>query len=298
MNNETKGTILAIVAAVVSGLSIPLNKIFVVNMDPLVFTALRSIVVGAIFLGLSLRSGPVLKKVRRSWKYLISIAIVGGSFAFLLFFTGLKLTTAGRGAFLQKTLPIYVALLAFLFLKEKLPKKYLYSLALMFIGTCLIYFTSINPTDLWSNPSMGDLLIIAATILWSVESVISKKAMLKGDSNFIVSFSRMFFGGLILFGILILSGNLGALMSISMQQVFNIFLSTAILFCYVFFWYSSMSLINVSKASSLLLIAPVISTAVGVLVLGEPLPLTQILGSAAILLGAYYVSSVKSELSV
>ena len=48
MKNETKGTILAIAAAVISGFSIPLNKLFVVSIDPVVFTSIRSLLIGII----------------------------------------------------------------------------------------------------------------------------------------------------------------------------------------------------------------------------------------------------------
>ena len=147
MQKETKGTILALIAAVVSGVSIPLNKLFVVNLDPSVFTAVRAIIIGLVFLVIALYQSKSkhtrFKKV--PWKYLIAIAIVGGSFAFLLYFTGLKLTTASRAAFLQKTLPLYTAIFAYIFLKEKITKKMSYAIAAMLIGTVMVYFAQVTP---------------------------------------------------------------------------------------------------------------------------------------------------------
>lgn len=294
MNKETSGTIFAITAAIISGFSIPLNKIFVVNLDPLVFTALRSLVIGIAFFVIAYFSrGHV--KIKTDAKQLAMIAIIGGAVAFLLFFTGLKLTTAGRGAFLNKTLPLYAVLLAFIFLKEKISKKHFYSLLIMFLGTVAIFFSEIIPTQLWLNPSLGDFLVVIATILWAFEAVIARKAMVKGENNFFVSFVRMFFGGVILFAFAILIGKYDIILSLSAQQLVNIGISTVILFGYVFFWYWSLKLINVSKASTLLLISPVISLLIGMIVLREPAPLIQIAGSALILIGAYIVSSVKSE---
>lgn len=294
MNKETSGTIFAITAAIISGFSIPLNKIFVVNLDPLVFTALRSLVIGIAFFVIAYFSrGHV--KIKTDAKQLAMIAIIGGAVAFLLFFTGLKLTTAGRGAFLNKTLPLYAVLLAFIFLKEKISKKHFYSLLIMFLGTVAIFFSEVIPTQLWLNPSLGDFLVVIATILWAFEAVIARKAMIKGENNFFVSFVRMFFGGVILFAFAILIGKYDIILSLSAQQLVNIGISTVILFGYVFFWYWSLKLINVSKASTLLLISPVISLLIGMIVLREPAPLIQIAGSALILIGAYIVSSVKSE---
>jgi len=296
MKKETFGTFLAIVTALFSGLAIPMNKIFVVDLDPTVFTAIRGLIIGIIFYIIFLFEGKsVSKKSKIHWKYLLYIAIIGGSFAFLLFFTGLKLTTAGRGAFLHKTLPLYVTILAFIFLREKINKKQILALFFMLLGAIFIYFNQIEPAEFWLNPSLGDLLIIGATILWAIESVIAKKAMINGDSNYIVSFARMFIGAIILFAIIILQDKMNILFSLTLQQVINIAVSTAILFGYVFCWYYSIKMINVSKASTLLLLTPIISLILGILIFNEPTPVLQLLGSALILIGAYIVVKIRSE---
>ena len=294
-SRETLGTALALLTALVSGLAIPVNKIFVVNLDPIVFTAVRAIIIGLVFFVLSIITRSFRKEeLIKNWKYLALIAIIGGSFAFMLFFTGLKLTTAGRGAFLHKTLPLYVSIFAFFLLKESIPRKQLYAMILMFLGTVAIFSARINPAELWMNPQLGDILIILATVMWALENVIARKAMINGEENFVVSFSRMFFGGIILFGAVILGGRVDVLIGMTLQQWTSIFASTGILFCYVLFWYWSIKYINVSKASVLLLLAPVVSLIIGVMWFGEPVPLIQLLGSAFILIGAYFTARVKS----
>ena len=297
MRKESLGTILAVIAALISGLAIPVNKIFVIDLDSTVFTAVRLLFIGIIFFILvSFQSNSKQKKFKKvPWKYLLAIAIIGGSFAFLMFFTGLKLTTAGRGAFLQKSLPLYIAIFAFLFLKEKISQKQAFALLTMSIGTILIYSTTINPSEFWTNPSLGDLLVIGATILWAIENTIAKKVMIEGESNFVISFARMFMGGVILFAIVIIQNKVGLLLVLTTQQIINLTISIAVLFGYVFSWYWSIKLINVSKASTILLLAPVISLIFGVLIFNEPTPNLQLLGSALILIGTFIVVKVKSE---
>lgn len=300
MNKETAGTILAILAAVVSGVAIPANKVFVVGVDPAVFTAVRAIFIGVIFLLLSMwqwKRNPASTKKGFvvSWKYLAAIAVVGGSFAFLLFFSGLQLTTAGRAAFLHKTLPLYVAVLAFVFLKERITRKHLGAMILMFIGIIGIYSATVSPAALWANPQLGDILVIGATILWAIENIISRKAMVGGETNLIVSFARMFFGGLILMGVVLLTNKFGILLTLTQMQLANIGISIVILFAFVFFYYWSLRLINASKAAVILLVAPVVSLAFGVMFLGEPAPAVQLAGSGLILAGAYFIAGMKSE---
>lgn len=298
MKKETKGALLAILTAIISGVSIPANKLFIVNLDPTVFTAIRAIIIGTIFFFIASYDARFNYKNFRHvpWKYLVAIGAIGGAFAFLLYFTGLQLTQASTAAFLHDgTLPLYTAIIAFVFLREKITPKMACVMLLMFAGVIALYFSQVPPSQLWPNPQLGDLLITAAVILWAVEYVIARKAMLLGETNFVVSFARMFFGSLILFGFVILFGKLGLILTLSVQKWTNIMISTALLFAYVFFWYWSIKNINVSKATMLFLLAPVISLIVSILIFNEQPQALQLVGAAVILVGAYLLIGVKSE---
>ena len=294
---EAIGTILAIVTAIISGFSIFANKFFIVNLDATVFTAIRAIIIGVAFLVLSFIFGSwKLKENKKiNWIYLLIIGIIGGGFAFLLFFNGLKLTSAGRAGFFHKTLPLYVTVLAFFFLKEKINIKQTMALLLMIVGTLVMVSSQIPFGEMWLNPQTGDLLVIGATILWAIENVVAKKAMIKGEHNFVVSFARMFFGGVVLFGIALITNKIGILVELSSIQWMYILISTLMLFGYVLTYYWAIRYINVSKAASILLISPIITLIAGMFLLGEPAPLLQLIGSAIILIGAYFIINVRSE---
>jgi drug/metabolite transporter (DMT)-like permease len=288
---EVFGTLLIIFTAIVSGVAIVVNKFFVVKFDPLIFTALRALFIGIVFLLISLYFSKTTKKKfnKVSWKYLILIGIIGGSFAFWIFFTGLKLTTAGRAAFLHKTLPIYAAIFAYFLLREKITKKQLIAMFVMLLGLIVLEFSTFNP-----DIQLGDALILIATVLWATENTIAKKLM-ERESNWVITFSRMFFGSLILFGIILLLGKAPLLLQLSLQHWLYIFISGVFLLLYVFTWYWGLKHINLSKASTILLLAPVISLVLGMLWLNEKVFLIQILGSLLILIGALFIVRVKSE---
>ena len=291
--NEILGTLLILSTAIISGFSIIANKFFVVTIDPLLFTALRAFFIGIIFLGISLyvQKATRQKKFKQtSWKSLLLIGIIGGGFAFWLFFAGLKMTLGGRAAFLHKTLPIYALILAFIFLKEKITKQQLIAMGIMLFGLVLMQIQNIS-----AEIRAGDFLVLAATVLWAAENVISKKAMLNKESNWVVTFSRMFFGSLVLFSIIFLTGKTSLLLALTAQQLTYIAVSGFFLFMYVLTWYWGLKYINLSKASTILLLAPVISLFFGVLWLKEPVSAMQLTGSALILFGAYLIVLIKSE---
>jgi len=297
MKTEFIGTILAIFTAVISGFAIIANKIFIINLDPTIFTSIRALFVGIIFFVISsFQCKFDYKKFKKvKWSYLIAIGFIGGALAFLLFFSGLKFTTGGRAAFIHKTLPIYITIFAVLFLKERVTMKQSFALIIMLLGLFILTSSQITPTSLWLNPCLGDLLVVSATILWAVENIIAKHAMIKGESNFVVTFARMFIGFVFLFLSIPLLGKMDLLSNLTLEQTTNIMISTVILLGYVLLWYWSIKYINVSKASTILLLAPVISLIFGVVALNEPVPINQLLGSALILIGAYFVVKIKSE---
>jgi drug/metabolite transporter (DMT)-like permease len=299
MRRETTGTVLAILTAVISGISIPLNKVFVVDMEPAVFTAVRALIIGLIFFAFagwhSKRSRKPLTKV--PWKYLIAIGIIGGGLAYLMYFSGLSLTTSSRAAFLHKTLPVYTTVLAFIFLRERVSRRQSFGLLAMLAGTFLLVYGQIDPSQFWTNPQLGDMLVLAATMFWGVENVLAKYALIKDESNLVVSFSRMLIGSLFLFAAVLALGKTGALLSMNPAQAVNVLVSTGLLSGYVLCYYWSLKLINVSKASTILLLAPVITLFIGVYALGEPFPFNQRLGSVLILAGAFILVKQKSALS-
>ena len=286
MNKENIGILFAIITAVVSGFAIMVNKFFLVSLDPTLFTSLRTFLVGLGFFIISFFKNKLSFKNfnKVPWKILLSIGVVAG-FAFLAFFNGLKITTAGRAAFLHKLLPLFITVLAFTFLKEKIKRIQVYAMIVMIIGAYMISSSAIT-----FDIAIGDFLVIIATILFALENIISKYALLKKESNFIVSFCRMFFASILLFSIVLLTGKFDQLLLLTSEQALYIGISVSILFLYVFFWYYSIKLIKVSKASTLLLLSPPISLFLSYLFLEEAILPLQIIGSILILFGAFIVS--------
>ncbi len=288
MNKENLGTLFAIATALVSGLAFVANKFFLVSLDPTLFTTLRTFFVGIGFFLISFFKNKLSFKNfnKVSWKILISIGFVAG-FAFLTFFNGLNLTTAGRAAFLHKLLPLFITVLAFTFLKEKIKRIQVYAMIVMITGAYFISSSAIS-----FDIIIGDLLVIIATVLFAIENIISKYVMIKKESNFVVSFCRMFFASVVLFSIVLITEKFNQLLLITYEQVFYIGISVSLLFLYVFFWYYSIRLIKVSKASTLLLLSPPISLFLSYLFLEETILPLQIIGSILILVGAFTVSRI------
>lgn len=260
-----KGLCLVFGTAMISGVSIFVNKFGVSFSDPYVFTFLKNVMV-ALFLTSLILGGSGFLSLRRlklkQWGLLFLIGIIGGGVAFLLFFKGLSMTTAAQGSFLQKTMFIYAALLASVFLKEKINRRFILGALFLVLGNLVILKTM--------NLSFGygDFLILGAAILWAVENVISKYALRDLEGK-IVAWGRMFFGSVLILIFLGLTGQAKEILAISSNQVGWTLVTSVLLFGYVMTWYSGLKLVSVSVATSVLLLGAPVTSFLSLLSVGK-----------------------------
>lgn len=251
-----KGYFLALSTAIISGFAVFINRFGVKMTNPYVYTWLKNLVVVFMLCGalLVFKDWRILRGLhKKQWFLLLTIGLVGGSIPFLLFFKGLSLTTAANGAFLHKTMFIFVAVLAGLFLKEKIDKKFLLGAVLLLLGNFL-FVKKLSPAV-----NTGDLLILLAALFWAVENIISKYA-LRELPGIIVAWGRMFFGAIFIFIFLLFSGQASLLPGLSLIHLGWALLTGIILFGYVITWYSGLRYMPVSQATVILLLGSPITT--------------------------------------
>ena len=266
-NKSSSGLYLVLATAFISGLSIFLNKFGVSGINPFVFTGLKNFLVAALLLVLIINAGEFkkLKKLKLGqWFRLFLIGLLGGSLPFLLFFKGLALTSAGQASFIHKNIFLVAALLASVFLKERLEKKFLLAIPLL-LGGNFLFFN-------FPGSNQGNLFILLAVFFWAVENIVSKRT-LKSLSPQIVAFGRMFFGSLLIAVFLIITNQLSLITQLTLQQGNWIILTSLLLFGYVLSWYTGLASVKVSSATAILTLgAPITSLLTALVVRGNVFP--------------------------
>jgi len=283
-----KGYFLVFLTAVISGFAIFINQFGVKVFNPYIFTGLKNLIVALLLTGLLLvlKDWKVLKKLnKKQWFLLAIIGLIGGSIPFLLFFKGLSLSTGLNGAFIHKTMFMYVAVLAFVFLKEKIDKRFLLGGIFLILGN-LFFLKKLSLTI-----NQGDLLILLATLFWAAENTISKYA-LKELSGRIVAWGRMFFGSLFIFIFLFGTGQLSLSVNLNFQQISWVAITAVVLFGYVMTWYSGLKYIPVSQAAVILLLGSPITTFLSFIWTGQ-IGLRGLFASFLIVLGVFLVLGLK-----
>ncbi len=276
-----KGTLFALLAACVSGVSIFYNKLVIIKgIDPLVFNIYKNGGVALIItLILLFTNRHIFQTItRKSWRNLALIGLIGGSIPFWMFFQGLKGVSALEATMIQKTLFLFVAVLAGIFLKEKLSLIQLVGYGLLFASNFIL--SPIGKMSLHTP----ELLILGATILWSLEYIVAKKTLATVPSS-LAAWGRMTFGFVILLFIALVTGKSALLTSTSMNSLFPILGSITLLSLYVLSLYKALSLAPATLVTCILILSTVITNVLSNLVLNQPLAQPQILISLASIAG-------------
>jgi drug/metabolite transporter (DMT)-like permease len=248
--------LLALTAAAISGVSNFVNKFAVTAVkDPVAFTTLKNAIVAVFLVGLMLamkKKAEIASLDRKQWAALSAIGVIGGSIPFALFFTGLTQTSAVNASLIHKTLFIWVILLAAPLLKEKMSSLQWLGVAAIFGANLLVGgFTGFKFNG-------GELMILAATLFWAVESVIAK-ATLGRISSTTVAAARMVLGSLVLLPIAAWRGGLPSLAGMQPSHWGWTLLTAALLAGYVLTWYAALKRAPASYVAALLVPATLVT---------------------------------------
>ena len=271
-----KVLLLPLITMVISGISVFTNAQLVKGMDPILQTTLKNGLVGLMLGGtlLCTRKLHLFTKLSpRQWLKLFFVAIVGGSLSFGLFFTGLKTAGAVDGALIHKSMIVWIALLALPLLKEKLTPW----LTALVIG---LYATNFLGGAAFHTFTIAHLMVLAATLLWSLEAVIIKTFLRDIDVD-VLLFGRMGLGSGLLAAYAAVSGKLSLISSVTSTQWVGLTFVSLLLFGYVLTWYRAIKSASVIYVSSVLVGATVITTSLNAVTTGQ-LSTPQLIQSALI----------------
>ena len=276
MTTRATGIALAFVAAVVSGVSIFVNGRAVKHFgDATVYTTAKNAVAGVLLLILLLTTrrpagrAPVAVPAKSwHWLALVGVAVIGGSVPFVLFFEGLARAEATQAAFIQKTLVVWVALLAVPLLKERFRAPHAVAILLLLVGQAWLAGRAGNVSF-----GSGEAMILCATLLWSVE-VVCVKHLLTALTPRTLAAARMGVGTVLLVGWVAVSGRTGQLVGLDLQQWRWIVLTGLLLTAYVATWYAALARAQAVDVTAVLVFGVVVTALLSGAADGTPINAT------------------------
>jgi drug/metabolite transporter (DMT)-like permease len=278
------GILLVLLTVLISGVSnfVNFKALQGTNVDAWITVRNVAVTLMLVPLALLVRGGIRTRLTRGDWMRLAVIGVVGGAIPFLLYFHGFQMAASEGGAasasFGYRTLFIMTTVLGVVFLKERFSSRAALAAGMLLIGSALL-LTMSGP--IWTD---GTGYVLLATALWAGEYTLSKRVLRTLPSG-TVALGRMGFGGICLLGYLGLSGQAPAIASFAAADWLMLFLSALLLFGFVATWYAGLKTVDVSVATSMLVLAFPITWVLGFLTAKSTFNPAQAAGVVAIVIG-------------
>lgn len=287
------GHVAALVTIIIWGTTFISTKVLLRTFTPIEILFTRFLI--GFFVLLLLRPRRLRLAARRQEWLFVAAGASGITLYYLLENIALTMTNASNVGIIITVAPFFTALLSAVFLKTEKPRGQFYiGFVVAIIGVALISFSGSRSLEL--NPA-GDLLALAAAVMWAVYSILTRKISDLGH-NTILSTRRVFFYGLLFMLplLFLMDFHLEPAQFASAVNICNIlFLGLgASALCFVT-WGTAVRLLGAVKTSVYIYLVPVVTVAASVLVLGEPLTPVLVAGAALTLAGLWLSETKRFE---
>lgn len=278
-------------ASVVWGVSFVATKIALTQVSPVTVVWIR-FALGVLILGITVLWRHEFLLPRRSeWGYFALLGFIGITFHQWLQANGLRTSQASTTAWILTTIPVFIAILGWLFLNERVERNTALGIGLAAMGVLLVVtrgdWAALRQGH-WGAP--GDLLILLSAPNWAVFSILSRKGLKEHPA------ARMMFYVMLLGWLFTTFWWVGAQGWTELDQL-NQAGWLSLLFLGLFSsglayvaWYDALQALTAAHTGAFLYLEPLAAMTVGAWLLHEQITLASFLGGSAIIAGVYLVN--------
>jgi drug/metabolite transporter (DMT)-like permease len=278
-------------AVVVWGASFIATKVALADLSPITIVWLR-FAMGVVMLGITvaMRRQFALPN-KNEWGYFALLGFLGITFHQGLQSNGLITSEASTTAWIIATTPVFMALLGWLVLKERLDGVRILGILLAFIGVLAVVSDgNLASISIGKFGAPGDVLILISAINWAIFSTLSRRG-LKSYPASLMMFYVMSLGWVFTSFLFIPTGGLSEIPRLTTNGWISIlFLG---IFCsglaYIA-WYDALQVLSAAQTGVFLYIEPLVAVVVAAIVLAEPITWGSLLGGMVILIGVWLVN--------
>ena len=285
LNRTAAGHLAAFVTILIWGTTFISTKVLLRTFSPVEILFIR-FVMGYLALWLVCPRSLRLSSARQEALY-AAAGFCGVTMYYLLENIALTYTLASNVGVIISIAPFFTAILGWMFLGGERPRfRFFAGFLLAMAGISLISFG--NEAALSLNPT-GDLLAVAAAVIWAVYSTLTKKISALGHGTF-QSTRRTFFYGLLFMvpALTFMDFHVTPVQFTDMKNILNLlFLGLgASALCFVT-WNTGVKILGAVKTSVYIYMVPVITTLTSSLILKEPVTVPAALGIIMTLAGLF-----------
>ncbi len=281
-----------VVAMAFWGGSWPSAKIIVGIAPPMTIGFFRFLTASIAFVILLFTTESEPRRIfrRSNFRILFYVGLTGIFGYGVLFLTGMRFTTAAQGAIIAGFNPATVSLIAHIYHKERLPKRWQYvGFILAFLG--VIFVVGIQALlDFNLDYLVGNLIILGAMFTWGLYSSVGKEAM-KTLSPLEVTTGGSIIGAF-LFGMGTLTEEIWSLPAL-VDPIFwvnALYLGTCVTFIGFLFYFISIKELGATKAGGFINLVPVFGTVFSYMILHDVIYWTFGVGLFLVVVGIIIIN--------
>lgn len=220
------------------------------------------------------------------WGVLVGLVF---SIEFMLIYWGLEYTAASRAVIFFNTMPLFVALGAYLFLpNERLRLIQIIGLCCAFAGIVIAFSESISHTD--TRVLLGDSMLLAGGALWAAATVMVKASPLAKISPEKTLLYQLAVSALFLPLIFLGLGEPGIIRITPLIVTCLVYQVVWVAFITYIAWFWLINNYPATKISSFIFLTPLLGVIEGVVLLDETLSIRLIIALVMVCIGIYIVN--------
>jgi drug/metabolite transporter (DMT)-like permease len=266
-----------------------LGRLVRADIGPLALSAARFTIAAPFFLVLLSRTQPEERRLGQDRWLLLAMALCGVTLFTPTLYLGLQFTTTSNATLINGLGPLVTGLLATILIQEPMSRRQATGALVALLG--ILILISGGSLAFWSRISanIGDLIVMVAVVLWSLYSVLSRKATHHRSSISATAFS-VFLG----LPMLLLGGawEMGASPLQTSVTLWPVLLYVGIAPTVIGFlaWNEGVRRLGSSGAMVFYNTLPVYGSLLGYLFLGEAIGLPQVAGGVFIIGGGLWAA--------
>ncbi len=172
----------------------PLMKWTISGMDVFIFNAIRFLVATLFTAVVFFSRASWVPIDRDGWKGIVASGVVAHWLYQVVFVVGLSMTTAGNTAVLMATSPLWTLFIHAAIHRERIKPAAWLGMVISLAGVTAIIVGSGKKIDLGGTAMLGDLIAVAAAVLWALHTNL-QKPLVASYSVFQLTFVMMAIGG-------------------------------------------------------------------------------------------------------
>lgn len=279
--------------ALIGGTGAALVKFNIGNIPPFTLVAARSLLALILVTPFAYRSLNINKK--KDKKYLLFAGLLFAA-NWLLFAIGIQYTSVIMGQLIYVPTAVFVAIIGFLFLNEKLTKEQLLGMFFSLFGMSILIYDSLKSQDVLSVGTLqGNLIIVTGMLSWSIYLVVTRKISKIYTPLTIIAFDFLI-TLLVSFPLAAIGLIKGTLVVPQITTDSIVGLISLVIFSSILFFLLNQWLVKHASAfiSSLVLyLLTIFATATGIIFFNEKLTSNFIIGATFVILGVFIATSYK-----